>query len=332
MLGIVPQFLRYADNGSKLVVYKTGHLLTLYTATLDLVRDVDLEMPQWPWTDSDVRRDRVIKGSISDMEVDSAGSRVALLIPWGTHAGGELRVYDLDSGRLVQKWDFPSGLKDGEDPENGLAFYSSRPISISPDGKIVAISLGLPVSGDGVVPSQGKNVLILDVDSGKTVAGINTGSLAGPMCFVPGNPLELATLSLYFHEKNPATNSIRLWNAQTGLLVREIRTSRFAVGQSLDVSADGHILMGFTSRLKYDFSWLGNEYGAKIFDPRIGLWDLTTGKEVAGSSSLLQLLSSGFSYRFRLSPDGHVVLLYANVYRAEEKTKPLYQLHFFEFR
>ena len=116
-----------------------------------------------------------------------------------------------------------------------------------------------------------------------------------------------------------------------GLLLREIRTSRLGVGQSVDVSQDGHILMGFSTRLKYDFSWLGNEYGAKIFDPRIRLWDLTTGKEVGSSSSLFRLLSSGYSHRFRLSPDGSVVLSYANVYRTEQKTKPRYQLHFFEF-
>jgi len=174
-------------------------------------------------------------------------------------------------------------------------------------------------------------VLLLDVDYGEAIGAINTGFLAGPICFVPGNQLELATLSLTFHEKNPETDSIRLWDAQTGLLLREIRTSRFGVGQSVDVSRDGHILMGFSSRLKYDFSWLGNEYGAKIFDPRIRLCDLTTGKEVGSSSSLLRLLSSGYSHRFRLSPDGSVVLFYANVYRTEQKTKPRYQLHFFEF-
>ena len=124
-------------------------------------------------------------------------------------------------------------MKGDQDPENGLAFYSSRPISISPDGKTVAISLGLAVSKSGVLPSQDKNVLVLDVDSSESIAAINTGFLAGPICFVPGNQLELATLSLTFHEKNPETDSIRLWNAQTGLLLREIRTSRFGVGQSV---------------------------------------------------------------------------------------------------
>jgi len=330
MVGIMPQFLRYTDNGSKLIVHENGHLLVFNAATLDVIRDVDMEMSQWPWIDTNVRRGRVIRGSISDMEIDFAGRHAAVLIPWGTHAGGELRVYDLDSGRMVRKWDFASGVKDGGNYENGLAFYSSRPISISPDGKTLAISLGLPVSEKGIVSSEDKNVLLLDVDSGKTITAINTGYLAGPICFVPGNQLELATLSLYFHEKAPETDSIRLWNAQTGLLSREIRASRFGVGQSVDVSHDGRILMGFSSRLKYDFSWLGNEYGAKIFDPRIRLWDLTTAREIAISPDLHQLLSSGFTHRLRLSADGNAVLFYAEVYMTEGEVKPRYQLHFFE--
>lgn len=332
MLGITPRFVRYADGGSKLAVYEQGHLLVLNAATLASIQDVDLDMSHWPWFETNIRRDRITKENISDLEVDVAARRAAVLIPWGTHAGGEVRVYDLVSGQMIRKWDFVSGVKDGGSYESGLAFYSSRPISISPDGKKLAISLGLPVPEEGTVPSQEKNVLVLDIDSGETTAAINTGYLAGPICFVPGNQLELATLSLYFHEKAPETNSIKLWNAQTGALSKEIRASRYGIGEAVDVSADGRIIMSFSNRLKYDFSWLGQEYGAKIYDPRIRLWDLATGKELAISPSILHLLSAGFSHYFRLSADGNVVLLYTNVYRAEKKTEPEYQLYFLEIQ
>jgi hypothetical protein len=82
--------------------------------------------------------------------------------------------------------------------------------------------------------------------------------------------------------------------------------------------------------LKFDLSWLGQEYGAKIFDPRIRLWDLDARREAATSPDLLHLLSSGFSHRFRMSANGNVVLLYTEAYRSEQVEKPQYQLYFFE--
>ena len=96
---------------------------------------------------------------------------------------------------------------------------------MSPDGNTIAISLGL-ISPDveGNLPSEDRNVLILDADSGQTLAAINTGYLAGPIRFVPGDPLALATVSEQSPEKGHKSDPIRIWNAKSGSLIREINT------------------------------------------------------------------------------------------------------------
>jgi len=95
--------------------------------------------------------------------------------------------------------------------------------------------------------------------------------------------------------------------------------------------------MSYTTHLKYDFSWLGSEYGAKIFDYRVRLWELKTGDEIATSPNLLPYSSGSTSNRFRLSPTGRFVLMYGEFFRIHEAptghshdTKFQYQIHFFE--
>jgi hypothetical protein len=339
-LGIVPRFIRYADGGTKLIVYQEGHLLVLSSTTLDTLRDIDMEASQWPWIKTDARRSGIPPGRVIDLEVDFSGRRAAILIPWGVHAGGELRTYDLESGKLLRRWEYPSGVKEGGDYEDGLAFYSYRPIAISPDGTRVAISLGFSSpEEEGNLHSEDRNVLVLDVDSGQTTVAINTGYLAGPIRFVPGDPLALATVSEQGPEKDHKKDSVKVWNAKSGALIREISYPPEGARYYLDVSEDGRVVMSYTRRLKYDFSWLGKEYGAKIFDIRVRLWDLKTGKVIATSPDLLPFSMEGSSQRFRLSPSGNLVLMHDEFFRVHEAptgrsrvTRSRYQLHFFELR
>jgi WD40 repeat protein len=339
-LGIVPRFIRYTDGGSKLVVYQEGHLLIINSNSLDQIQDIDIEMSQWLWVETRASRAGIPPGRVADLEVDFTGRRAAILIPWGVHTGGELRVYDLGTGKVLRRWEYPSGVKEGGDYEDGLAFYSYRPIAISPDGKTVAISMGLiPPDVEGSLSSEDRNVLILDVDSGQTTAAINTGYLTGPIRFVPGDPLALATVSEQSPEKGHKNDSIKIWNARSGALIREIGGAPEGARYDLDVSADGRVVMSYTTHLKYDFSWLGNEYGAKIFDYRVRLWDLKTGDEIATSPNLLPYFTGNTANRFRLSSTGRFVLMYSEFFRVHEAptgrshdAKSRYKVHFFELR
>jgi hypothetical protein len=318
-LGVVPRFVRYTDGGSKLVIYQEGHLLVFDSTSLDQIQDIDMEMSRWPWMETGARSAVRPSGRIADLEVDFAGRRAAILIPWGVHAGGELRVYDLRTGKVMQRWEYQRGNKDRDGHEGGLTFYSYRPIAISPDGRTVAISLGL-VSPDG-----------------QTLAALNTGYLAGPIRFVPGDPLALATVSEQSPEKGHKDDPIRIWNAKSGSLIREINTPSEGARYDVDISADGRVVMSYTTHLKYDFSWLGSEYGAKIFDYRVRLWDLKTGDEIATSPNVLPYSAGNTSNRFRLSPTGRFVLMYGEFFRIHEAptgqsrdTRSRHQIHFFE--
>ncbi|MGH9864754.1 MAG: hypothetical protein ACRD4H_04995, partial [Candidatus Acidiferrales bacterium] len=161
-----PQFIRYADDGSKLILCQKGHLFVLDSDTLNQLQAIDLGKSAWPpvpprWGAGD--------SYVADIEPDANATRAALLMKWGT-GGGELRVYDIISGNLVRKWNFPN--------------FDFGGISIDPGGSRVAISL-LPFSpGERPLPSRVRNVFIYDVNSGEIASKFNTGYLAAEIRFV----------------------------------------------------------------------------------------------------------------------------------------------------
>jgi len=126
-LGIVPRFVRYTNGGSKLVVYQEGHLRVFDSKSLDQIQDIDMEMSRWPWMGTNARSAGTHPGRVADLEVDSTGGRAAILIPWGVHAGGELRVYDLGTGKVLRRWEYPSGTNESDGNQHDLTFYSDRP-------------------------------------------------------------------------------------------------------------------------------------------------------------------------------------------------------------
>jgi WD40 repeat protein len=313
-------FVRYADAGAKLIIYQEGRLLVLNSRNLEQIRDIDLGMSPWP-------------SNASDVEVDSTGRRAAVLIPWGPNAGGELRAYDLESGELLRTWKFPNGVEKVGSAQKGLNFFPNRPIAIAPDGKKIAVSLMLPVPDEESVRSEDRNVLVLDVDSGQTTAAIDAGYLAGPVRFAPGDPLRLVTVPGDDDSANSKRNSIKIWNATTGALIREITSRPAGVRNYMDVSADGQVVAGFIGYQKCGFWLLGMESGCGSINKRFRLWNLSSGKVMAASSENSAVLESiGLSpvgdIRSRydhlcLSPKGDLVLIYNGFDK---------QLRFFELR
>lgn len=319
-LGLDEQFVRYADAGSKLIIYQEGRLLVLNSATLDQLRDIDMQMSQWPWRDIPSRIKGFYEAShVADIEVDSAARRAAVLIRWGIHAGGELRVYDLESSNLLRRWDLPGGTELGAENRNGLTFFSHRPIAIDPSGKKVAISLGVLTPEGQSLPFGERNVRILDVDSGEATATINTGYPTGAVRFAAGDPLALLTVAEEDPGKDAQRDSIKLWNANTGALIREITSRPRGIRYYLDVSADGRVALAYTGYDRCGFFLLGMESGCSTINERFRLWDLSTGKVIASSSksSMFEVMGltppgdlSRGSDRLRLSPRGDIALVY----------------------
>jgi WD40 repeat protein len=310
-------FVRYANAGAKLIIYQEGRLLVLDSRNLEQVRDIDLGI-SWP-------------SNASDVEVDATGRRAAALIPGGPNAGGELRAYDLESGEVLRTWKFPNGV-DKAGSAQKLNFFPNRPITIAPGGKKIAISLMLPGSDGGSEHSEDRNVLVLDVDSGETTAAINAGYLAGPVRFASGDPLRLVTVPGDDDSANSKRDSIKIWNASTGVFIREIISRPSGVRNYMDVSADGQVVAGFIGYQKCGFWLLGMESGCSLMDKRFRLWNLSSGKVIAASKNSAVLeniglspvgdIRSGYDH-LCLSPKGDLVLIYNNFDK---------QLRFFELR
>jgi hypothetical protein len=286
-----PGFVRYTASGSKLVVYWKGHvapegrLLVLDSKTLDELQNIDLGMSSWPRPTSASD----LHSHVIDVQVDERGDRAAVLLSWGL-GGGELRIYSLASGDLIRKRDFQVTVEG---------------ISLDSTGRKVA-TLFMPFSpGERLLHVKERNLLVLDVDSGKTVTEINTGYIASSVAFVGSNML--ATASANPEPKYFSKDTLKIWNAQTGQLVREIVSPPGGVHNTLLVTSDGRVALGYVGLDKERLHWwLGQEEYVETIYKRFRLWDLVTGQVIATSSDLPSLTGSAFA----LSAKGDVVLIY----------------------
>lgn len=287
-------FVRYAEVGARIIVYQGGHLFLLDSNTLHPLQDIDLGKSTWPhvpprWS---------THSRVADVETDASATRAAVLLSWGT-GGGELRIYDLISGTLVRKWSFETG------------FPGREPISIDPRGHLVAVSLLLFSPGERLLRSKERNVLIFDIDSGKTTTAINTGYIAGAIAFASSEAL--LTVSLNPEQRYFSKDTLKIWNLRTGSLIRQISSPPGGIHDSVGVSADGRIGFGYVGLEKKDNHWW-QETDYKIIYQRLRLWDLATGNVIATTPDILPIVPGGLN--FRLSLKGDVVLIYLVATRA----------------
>jgi WD40 repeat protein len=302
----------YTDSGSMILMIRNGHLVLLDARTLDEIREIDLATGNWPQTSEDSPGLSFVKG----VAVDKSGDRAVVLLQWGRGEGGELRVYNLDSGELVRGWDYASLRTNDRNRDFGGA-------DISADGRQVAASLIPFVIGEGALRSSEHNVFVLDIDSGSTIAAINTRYPAGHVRFAPTNPPVLLTVSAdNFDRQRSTKDAIKIWDPLNGKLLRELDTPPEGVHFQVQVSSDGRIVLGYTGLEKFRGRWwLGQEETGSIDYNQFTLWNLTTGKIIAASP---HIPSSEAHRSFRLSPMGDVVLLYPDTVGA--KTLTFYEL------
>ena len=275
-------FVRFADSGRKIVVCECteGRLLIFDSKTLVELQNIDLGMSSWP---------RLPESLVIDVQVDARGGRAAVLLEWGIYGGGELRVYESTSGALLRKWDF-------QDVGFGR-------ISIDPQGQRVAIPVLPFVLGARSLRANERNLRILNVDSGKTVSEINTGYIAGAAAFIGEN--RMATVSANPDVKQFGEDTIKIWDVETGRLIRQISSVPGGVHDTLLVSGDGHVALGYVGLDKLVGHWWTDRNNVTVYR-RFRLWNLGTDQAIATSPDLPSLEDSAFA----LSAKGDVVLVY----------------------
>jgi WD40 repeat protein len=288
----------YTPSGSMLLLGRDNHLLLLDSKTLDEIREINLATGNW----HNVAWPAIGFSFVKSVAVDKGGDRAAVLLQWGIGGGGELRVYDLNSGDLIRSWDYHSLRK----VNDRNADFGGADISI--DGRQVAVSVIPFVLGEGVLHSADRNVFVLDVDSGSTVAALNTGYPAGDVRFAPTAPPVLLTVSAdNFDRSRSPKDAIKVWDPVSGKLLRELSSPSGGVHFQVQVSSEGRTVLGYTGHEGFKGHWWhGQEETGFVAYDQFTLWDLATGKVMRSSSQIPPL---GSHRNFLLSPSGDVVLL-----------------------
>lgn len=288
----------YVRSGSMILLYREGQLVLVDSQRLEEIRRIDLDIGHWPKFPQSSGEYSFMKDAVTDRD----GHRVAVLLQWGLSGGGEFRIYDLDSGYLVRKWDY-------RDLRNGDRNAKFGGADLSSDGRTAALSLIPFALGQGELRSKDHNVFVLEVDSGAIVAAINTGYPAGQVRFAPTDPSCLLTVSEDNFDKHRShADTIKVWDPRSGNLLRELTPPLEGVHFEVAVSSNGKRVLGYTGLEKFAGRWwLGQEeYGLLAYD-RFSIWDLNSGRIIASSPEI----ASAQSHRqFLLSPQGDIVLMY----------------------
>jgi hypothetical protein len=298
----------YVRSGSMILLRRGNHLVLLDSRTLDEIREINLATGSWPLASSP----STVFSFVKEVAVDKNGDRVAVLLQWGRDVGGELRVYNLNSGNLVRSWDYNSLRKNDHNANFGGA-------AISGDGRLVAVSVIPFVLGEGALRSSDRNVFVLDVDLGSIRSAINTGYPAGHVCFAATEPPVLLSVSAdNFDRQRSPKDAIKVWDPLNGKLMRELMSVPGGVHFQVQTSSDGQIVLGYTGLEKFTGHWwLGQEETGVIAYDQFTFWDLASGRVIASSP---QITPSESHASFLLSPSGNVVLLYPNAAGGEPLT------------
>jgi WD40 repeat protein len=287
------RFVRYSDSGSRLIVCRgDGHLLVMDAGTLDVVRDIDMEKTKWPVSTHASNAHSFVR----DMEVDAHARHAAVLLSWNLSDGGELRVYDLALGNLLRKWTIPAGTR----------FSPYGAISLDAEGNRVALSVEPFIPGERTLRPDENNVVIYEVNSGRLANAINTGYLAGTVCFGADGTL-LTVSGDNSHTTRSSKDTLKIWDVQTGKLLREIASPPEGIHYNLQVSEDARVAVAYNG-LEKTKGFLERVNITQY--QRLRIWDLPTGNVLATTPNLLPMVQGG-SPHFRVGPKGDVIVIYA---------------------
>lgn len=278
------RYLDYSLDGLHLVLLGSEAIHVFDTTSYRETQRIAVGPPKEKFTDDG--------WAAVDFSLAADGSRAAVAISSTVGAnGGFVRVYDLGTGQVVREW----RLHDGTRYVSGVA--------LSPDGKRVAVSslpIGRSSNPEAFVPAGVDNVRVLDVKSGEMLTGVNTKYLAGPVLFGPNDTL--LTGSINDDRSGYALDTIKVWDARTGKLLREIAEPRTGVHYRLDLSPDGKVLLGYTGAEK------SVENFVTVDTQQFQIWDFASGRALAASPEFGP--NKDEIPRIQLSADGKFVVVW----------------------
>lgn len=282
-----PNDVQYCNQGQQIMMYDpagTLYLLGAQALRLEHITDTDLSV-DW------------LRGPPLFWRVACARGNTRAAVAWWSdvgegYGGGLVRVYDLNTGALLQEWNFRD------------VPYTFGDLAISPDGKQLAV-LHL-MAGPEQRRGPKFNLDVFDVGTGQLSARILTRDSAGRVAFVGESYVATAVDTLPTAFSKP---KIKLWDLGNGEVVRQFGDPAVGAKYAVDASANGKVLAGFVYKDHVRFGWFVLEDEYEISEQRIGLWEVATGRTIAISPEMLPIINSPWPPELQVSASGNAVLV-----------------------
>jgi hypothetical protein len=128
------------------------------------------------------------------------------------------------------------------------------------------------------------------------------------VAFAGDNAVATATAEMAWKMQSGGGHPVRVWNAATGRMVREITAAPSGVRGSLEISADGRRVLGYVGDERSDEPQSDPESTIGIREQRFRVWELPTWRVVATSPPIQP--NAPKRAQLRLSGKGDTVLVY----------------------
>jgi WD40 repeat protein len=271
----LPQFLHYMSDGHRVALLEGGAVTVLDSTSPKEITRIDLGLPPQPGPPG------VPTPWVVDMKVAPVGNRIAVLITYlPTFRSGKLRIYDVETKRMVWEWSFQEDV-------NG---YS---LTFSPDAMKIAVTQ--PIARTGT------SLLVLDINSSREVLRLSNGKNSPTSEVVFASNTELITTA--WMNDHTHRGIIQFRDINSGKVTREITAAPEGVHGFVDLSRDGRYLIGYVGLEKTV------QHFTETVDERFRIWELSSGKVIATSPDLPRPHQS-MTPELRFSPDGRRVIAY----------------------
>lgn len=245
-------YIRYSADGLLLAVYAGGETVHVFRA-IDLLEINQIQL-------------KLNSGELSGFEISPTSHLLATRRALsGTCCSskhrGEVRIYDLDSGRDLRSWTIDKAyMSPTHGPE--VAWRS--------DGGLFAV-----VAPDGPPCTRfGGTIYVFDPSSEEHVSHFGMGFLPGSIAFGSNDKLYVASMTCggYFAHR---TTDLSIFDARNGRKIGKIPAAQVGIRDRISISNDRRILLAYADREKMTFE--GFEDTLKISDARWQVLDLSTG-------------------------------------------------------
>lgn len=287
-----PIYITFVAGGRRLIYFDVEAIRIFDIPSFKLEKQVPFSWP--PGT----KYFGTIPWNIAGFSVGADGTKAAVgMASSPARPGGIVRLYDLSTGDVIREW------------KVGAEAMDVYGVALSADGSKAAVSwtpLSPSSDPERFIPADTGNVRVMDVATGRVITTVSTNYYAGPVLFGPNDTL--LTSSINPDHRGYKYDSVKVWDARTGKLLREITNPSVGVHYRLNLSPDGKLLLGYIGAEK------ARENFVDINSERFEIWDFATGKTVAVSPEIPPLYKTAphfgdFPPRLQLSSNGRYVLL-----------------------